>query len=257
MRPAVAEDAETALVASKDAATSGDPFSLYLVDVHLPGRDGFEFVMDLNRADLSSGSAILMLSSVDLRHTAQRSKELGIARYLLKPITAEDLLEAVLLSVGPAAPIVRTTPAVPSRLPGTEELVSVLLAEDNLVNQRLTKVILEKAGCRVTTVTNGVDALQEVRTNIYDLVLMDVQMPDMDGYESVHSIRQWEKTVGRRAVPIIALTAHAMDGHRERCLSAGMDDYVSKPLNKRQLLEKIARLVPGLKLDESETPVLS
>jgi len=257
MRPAVAEDAETALVASKDAATSGDPFSLYLVDVHLPGRDGFEFVMDLNRADLSSGSAILMLSSVDLRHTAQRSKELGIARYLLKPLTAEDLLEAVLLSVGPAAPIVRTTPAVPSRLPGTEELVSVLLAEDNLVNQRLTKVILEKAGCRVTTVTNGVDALQEVRTNIYDLVLMDVQMPDMDGYESVHSIRQWEKTVGRRAVPIIALTAHAMDGHRERCLSAGMDDYVSKPLNKRQLLEKIARLVPGLKLDESETPVLS
>ena len=255
MVPTVADNAHAALAASEAAALSGDSFYLYLVDVHMPGRDGFEFVRDLNRADLASDSAILMLSSVDLRNTAQRSKELGIDRYLLKPATAEELLEAVLLSVGNAAPRANNLP-MRAPVPRTDARFAILLAEDNLVNQRLTKIILEKAGYRVTTVTNGIDAVEEIKSTIYDLVLMDVQMPDMDGYESVHKIRQWEATAGRHQVPVIAITAHAMDGHRERCLAAGMDAYISKPMNKEQLLAKVSELVAPVQADSSE-PLVS
>jgi signal transduction histidine kinase/CheY-like chemotaxis protein len=256
MTPSVVENANAALIASQEAARGGEPFYLYLVDVHMPGRDGFELVMDLNQAGLASDSTILMLSSVDLRNTAQRSKELGIDRYLLKPATADELLEAVLLSVGSATPPANTlSPRGP--LPRRDAQPAILLAEDNLVNQTLTRIILEKAGYRVKTVTNGTDALEEVKNTVYDLVLMDVQMPDMDGYESVHKIRQSEANAGRHPVPIIALTAHAMDGHRERCLSVGMDAYISKPLNKEQLLAKISELVGHVQADSSETLVSS
>jgi signal transduction histidine kinase/DNA-binding response OmpR family regulator len=243
MQPTSAGDAASALAASEAAVQSGEPFCLYLVDVHMPGRDGFEFVAELRAKRLACESTILMLSSVDLRHTKQRSKELGISSYLLKPATAEDLLEAVLLAVGAAVPKSHPEQAIQPGCQTTETPCEILLAEDNLVNQKLTRVLLEKAGYRVTTVMNGIDAFEQVRSKSYDLVLMDVQMPDMDGYEAIQKIRQWETTMRRRRVPVVALTAHAMDGDRDRCLSAGMDDYVSKPLDKGQLFTKMSDLL--------------
>ncbi len=244
MKPTLASDVPAALVESSIAAESSLPFSLYLVDVHMPEHDGFDFVSALYENKLASSDAILMLSSVDLGHTAQRSRDLGIERYVLKPATAEELLDAVLVSLGAAdrkechalsLPLVDVVPDAPR----------VLLAEDNLVNQKLTRVLLEKSGFKVRAVANGLEAIEQIKLENFRVVLMDVQMPEMDGYEAVERIRHWEKALGRRRVPIIALTAHAMDGDREKCIFAGMDDYVSKPLNKEELFAKISRVLDG------------
>jgi CheY-like chemotaxis protein len=173
-----------------------------------------------------------MLSSADADGDAARSRHLGIARYLRKPASPSELHEAVLHVLG-ETPTMKPNPRK-STTDSMRNKLTILLAEDNVINQKVAVSILEKRGHEVQTVGNGREALQALACERFDVVLMDVQMPEMDGLEATAAIREMEKGTGRR-IPIVAMTAHAMKGDRERCLGAGMDDYVSKPVEPKSL----------------------
>jgi CheY-like chemotaxis protein len=184
-----------------------------------------------------------MLSSADRQGDAARCRQLGVARYLVKPIAPGELLEAVRAVLG-------ATPAPGAEAPkGLEDVpackpLNILLAEDNVVNQKLFVRLLEKYGHQVTVAGNGREALEAWRAQPFDLILMDVQMPEMGGLEATTALRGEEQGTGRR-IPILALTAHAMKGDRERCLESGMDGYLTKPLRAAELLETLAGLFPS------------
>jgi CheY-like chemotaxis protein/HPt (histidine-containing phosphotransfer) domain-containing protein len=182
----------------------------------------------------------MMLSSADQSGDASRCRELGIACYLRKPITQSDLFDAILTAMGaePAGDEARVIEAASDR-----RSLRILLAEDNEINQELAVRSLKKRGHSIVVAVNGVEALAVLEQQTIDLVLMDIQMPVMDGLAATAAIREREKAGGTH-IPIVALTAHAMTGDRERCLAAGMDAYISKPLRVKELMEVIARLIP-------------
>jgi CheY-like chemotaxis protein len=192
-------------------------------------------------------STIMMLTSMDRESDAARCRQLGLAAYLVKPVKADELQFAILAAL--AGPIRDDRK---SRSPRPQDVISpiddvggrplrILLAEDNPVNRRVALYILQKAGHSTVAVGNGQEALDALRQDPFDLVLMDVQMPVMDGFEATLAIRAEEAGTGRH-LPIIAMTAHAMKGDRERCLAVGMDDYVSKPIHSADLLRAIRSL---------------
>ena len=245
MRPTTVGGGVAALGCMMHAVAAGTPFPLVLIDVHMPEMDGFELAERIKHTPALAGATIMMLSSADLMGEAARCRELGVAAVLTKPIRQSELFEAMLLALGSVKPaasraVVRPeAPAPPSRH------LHVLLAEDNAVNQRLAVRLLEKRGHTVTVANNGREALAAlVEKAVFDLVLMDVQMPEMDGFEATAEIRRRERASGAH-IPIIAMTAHAMQGDRERCLEAGMDAYISKPINAQHLFEVIDDLVGG------------
>jgi CheY-like chemotaxis protein len=176
----------------------------------------------------------MMLSSADLRADIPRCRELGIACYLIKPVSRAALRQAMLRALG-QAPAER-----PAETDVTQSLrrLSILLAEDNAVNQKLAVALLAKRGHEITTVANGREAVEAVRRRRFDVVLMDVQMPEMDGWEAAEAIRRQERDAGQH-VPILALTAHAMKDYENRCYAAGMDGFVSKPFRPAQLYEAV------------------
>ncbi len=182
-----------------------------------------------------SGAVIMMLTSGDRADDVARCKQLGIAAYLLKPVKQSDLFDAIVSSVGLIAPI--ETAAKHAPLPKVACL-DILLAEDSVVNQKLAIGLLEKRGHRIQIANNGCEAVEAVERRKFDLVLMDVQMPEMDGLEATAVIRRREQQTASR-IPIIAMTAHAMKGDRELCLEAGMDDYISKPIRPDELYRTI------------------
>jgi two-component system sensor histidine kinase/response regulator len=189
----------------------------------------------------------MMLSSTGQRGDAIRCRELGISAYLTKPIRQEELLDAILTALG-TRPSTDTMPPLVTRhsLREVRNSLRILLAEDNAVNQLVAVRLLEKHGHAVTVAENGRKALETFDKEPYDLILMDVQMPEMDGWEATQAIRMKEKATGGH-IPIIAMTAHAMKGDEERCIAAGMDDYLTKPIRTAALLEaldKIARRQP-------------
>jgi CheY-like chemotaxis protein len=182
-----------------------------------------------------------MLASAGLRGDAERCRELGVAAYLSKPVSQSELFEVVFRVLSTptprpelAAQIARQTSECESRK------LRVLLAEDNTVNQKLVAGLLEKRGHRLTVTANGREALAALDRETFDLVLMDVQMPEMDGFEATAAIRLCERATGAH-LHIIAMTAHAMQGDRERCLAAGMDAYISKPIKSRDLTDRLER----------------
>jgi CheY-like chemotaxis protein len=186
-----------------------------------------------------------MLSSGGQPGEVARGRQLGVAAYLTKPVQEEDLLDSLLASMGMRSP----RPHEPSSIPapvrsGGPRRLRVLLAEDNPVNQKLAVRLLEKRGHAVVAAGDGRQALAALAQEHFDVVLMDVQMPDMDGFEATAAIRDEEKTTGAH-VPIIAMTAHAMKGDEERCLRAGMDGYVSKPIDAPSLFRTIESLIPA------------
>jgi CheY-like chemotaxis protein len=183
-----------------------------------------------------------MLTSGDHPEDGQRCQQLGIAAYLLKPVKQSELLEALEMALGLLVPA-KATGAVAAASAPTRKL-RVLLAEDSVVNQKLAVALLERQGHTVTVATNGREALAATERQEFDLVLMDVQMPEMDGFEATQAIRMREHQTGRR-LPIIAVTAHALKGDDTRCLAAGMDAYISKPIRAHELHEAIARVVPA------------
>ncbi|MBT6149866.1 MAG: response regulator, partial [Gemmatimonadetes bacterium] len=229
---------ERALSILRDAAGTGQPFDIVLLDVMMPGIDGFTVAERILADPGLSSTTIMMLSSTDRHQAHARCAELGIELYLSKPIRQRQLRTTLLGALGmddalPAARVPQTVPApvVPANL-------QVLVAEDNSLNQQIVVARLKRWGYGVDVVANGRQAVEASQRKTYDLVLMDVQMPEMDGIEATEAIRARESSRGGH-IPIIALTAHAMKGDRERFLEAGMDGYVSKPIRPDELLAAI------------------
>ena len=246
MHPMAADGGLAALNELQRAVALGHPYPLVLLDAQMPDMDGFTVAERIQQTPALAGAAIMMLSSADLPGDTARCRALGIATYLTKPIKQSDLLDAMLAVMGDA----RTTApaAAPLRTLAPEPLRSlrILLAEDNLVNQRLVVRLLQKRGHGVVIANNGREALAALQDGGFNIVLMDVQMPEMDGFEATAAIRAHEREGGAH-VPIVAMTAHAMKGDQERCVAAGMDGYVSKPISPQRLFDEIDRVVPAVR----------
>jgi CheY-like chemotaxis protein/anti-sigma regulatory factor (Ser/Thr protein kinase) len=239
MNPTSAEDGEEALKQLTCAQDVGDPYALVLTDMHMPKMDGFTLVEQIRQRREFSAPIIMMLTSAGHRGDGARCQELGVAAYLLKPIRQSELREAIARVLGAppgkgAIPLVTRYSLQDARAPQT--ILSVLVAEDNTVNQLLAKRLLEKRGHRVTMTMNGREALETLAKDRFDLVLMDLQMPEMDGFQATLALREKEKVKQDGFhQPVIALTAHAMKGDKERCLAAGMDGYLTKPILPQEL----------------------
>ncbi|HEX2919329.1 MAG TPA: response regulator, partial [Edaphobacter sp.] len=237
MIPTVAANGEMALHVYLEALAKKEPFGLILTDMHMPKMDGFGLVERLKEHPGTTSSTIMMLTSGGQRGDAQRCGELGIAAYLLKPVRQMELREAIIqvLTAGQrpqtTAMITRNTLREQTR---QNRMLKILLAEDNPVNQKLATRMLEKRNHTVTVVANGKEALAALEQAKFDLVLMDMQMPEMDGFEATKLLRLKEKETGAHQ-PVVAMTALAMNGDRERCLAVGMDGYLSKPIRPQEL----------------------
>jgi len=248
MRPQVASSAPEALLLVSQSYRDGHPFGLILLDVQMPGMDGFELIENLNASPERHDAVIVMLTSSESRGELARCKALGISMYLTKPIRRAELRSRIVSAItnAPAVDVTRApetlNPFADLRLGWAGTARRILLAEDNAVNQRLTLRILERAGYSVALADNGRIALERLEEESFDLVLMDVQMPELDGFEATREIRHREIRT-RTHIPIVAMTAHAMTGDRERCLEAGMDDYITKPISAANLLKAIEALV--------------
>ncbi|MBI4480945.1 MAG: response regulator [Acidobacteria bacterium] len=246
MRPTSVDSGFLALDTLQRAQAAGKIFPLILLDVHMPGMDGFQVAAGI-QSNLSLGrSTIMMLTSATRPGDIARCKKLGVAAYLIKPIRRGELLEALLAVLGSEAGR-EDAVRISSTRPANERRrgIRILLAEDNPVNQTVALRLLEKQGHRVVLAGNGREALlvlAKAPPDGFDLILMDVQMPEMDGLKATAAIREKEKQTGQH-IPIVAMTAHAMKGDRERCLEAGMDAYISKPIRAGELLELVEQCV--------------
>jgi CheY-like chemotaxis protein len=228
------------LVAIDSACAKDSPFDLILLDAQMPDMDGFMLAEQIRKRPGAVGITILMLTSGGQPGDAARCKELGFAAYLTKPVKQADLWRALVrgLDAGPVQPPLRVTRPAPSRP------LRILLAEDNVLNQKLAVRLLERQGHSVTVASNGrqaIDTLFSSSSPKFDVVLMDVQMPELDGLDATKAIREREQHTGEH-IPIVAMTAHAMKGDQERCLAAGMDGYVSKPIKLDGLFAILAEL---------------
>jgi PAS domain S-box-containing protein len=255
----VADSADLALAELEAAAAVNDPFPLVLLDAHMPGQDGFALAAEIRGRSHLSTPKLLMLSSANRAGDSEKCQALGIGQLLIKPVKPSDLLDALLrlLDAVPSASGKNPRPpvaCVPSqgvvvevekedagRRSAPARGLRVLLAEDNAVNQQLVLAVLEKQDHRVVVVDNGVAAVEAVERETFDLVLMDVQMPRMNGLEATRAIRVSERE-REKHVPIVAMTAHAMKGAREECLEAGMDAYLSKPVQMAELVRVMKEL---------------
>ncbi|HEV2499089.1 MAG TPA: response regulator [Terriglobia bacterium] len=235
MKVSLAENGREALAALEEADKIGEPYEMMLTDSEMPGMDGFALAERVKQNPKLTRSTVMMLTSSGQRGDAARCRQTGLAGYLTKPVRQAELRQAVLRALGQApqkeAPLITRHSL---RTETSSRVLSILLAEDNPVNQKLALRMLEKRGHSVAVAANGRIALGLLEKQFFDLVLMDVQMPEMDGFEATAAIRENEKTTGSH-LPIIAMTAHAMKGDEERCLQAGMDGYVAKPIQAEKL----------------------
>ncbi len=229
MIPTTAADADSALRMLREAEADGAPFDLLLTDASMPGTDGFALCESVAADAAISSMVVMMLTSLDRDADVSLCADLGVAAYLLKPIKQSELFDAIALAVG------ADTQAMPTADPEhTLRPLRLLLAEDSPANQKLAVGLLSKWGHQVEVANTGREALEAIEKHQFDAVLMDVQMPEMDGLEATREIRIREADSGRH-LPIVAMTAHAMKGDRERCFEAGMDGYVAKPIRPEQL----------------------
>ncbi len=227
----------SALDALERAVREDAPFRLMLTDVHMPGMDGFALAREVKRLPALADVVVVMLTSSGQKTDTARCREEGIAVFLTKPVRRAELRKALLRAIEPPAHAVVPEPASAWKDAGASSL-RILVAEDNLVNQRIAVKVLEKRGHAVTLANNGREALDQLSRIEFDLVLMDVQMPEMDGFEATAVLRAREKDTGRH-IPVVAMTAHAMKGDEERCLESGMDAYVTKPVSSAALFAAI------------------
>ncbi|MDA1052562.1 MAG: response regulator [Planctomycetota bacterium] len=232
-----------ALLQARQAKRDNNAFQLLLTDINMPGMDGFELSQQVKEDQRLQEMVIIALTSGSRLGDIARCEDLDIAAHLMKPVKQSELFDAIVNSLDatgitpdPETPIVtdQITPLPPLR---------VLLAEDSLFNQRLAIGVLERHGHQIVVANNGHEAIAAVQSSRFDVVLMDVQMPEMDGLEATAAIRQWESEVGGH-IPIIAMTAHAMKGDRELCLESGMDGYVPKPVRAKELFAALRSLLP-------------
>jgi len=242
MRPTAVADGPAALAELARAAATGTPYALAVLDVQMPGMDGFELAAQMRLQTNPKAATVMMLTSQGQRGDGERCRQLGVSSYLSKPVSQSDLLDALMTALG--APLPAHAPLITRHsLRETRRKLSLLLAEDNLVNQKLATVLLTQQGHKVTLANNGLEALEHWQTGSFDALLMDVDMPEMNGYTATERIRAAELASGAH-IPIIAMTAHAMQGAREECLSHGMDGYLSKPIHIENLWLELDRLMP-------------
>jgi CheY-like chemotaxis protein len=240
-KPTLAEDASTALEYLTEAVNASRPFALVLLDSRMPLVDGFTLAAQIRSDPRLAATGIVMLTSSGQRGDATRCANLGVAAFLTKPVGQSELLEVILQVLGTRGPQAdRPSPVTPCLSEHSQPL-HFLLAEDNPVNRKVAVGLLEKLGHAVDVATDGREALEKLELADFDLVLMDVQMPEMDGFEATAAIREMEKAKGGH-IPILAMTAHAMKGDRERCLAAGMDGYIAKPVRGDDLVKEIDRV---------------
>jgi PAS domain S-box-containing protein len=250
MKPYAVDSGPEALNAMRDSGLRNEPYALVILDAMMPEMDGFMVAEALRRNPDYDGVTIMMLSSADRAEDIARCRSLGVELYVTKPITSSELFDAIVnalhvntLKEGKAE--ASKTTETPVACPPCAKGLNILLAEDNIINQRVAQQLLKKLGHEVTMTANGKEALAKLAEHAYDLVLMDVQMPEMDGFEATQAIRERETTTGNH-LPIVAMTAHAMKGDRERCLAAGMDGYVSKPIHTEELEREINRVLSSV-----------
>jgi signal transduction histidine kinase/DNA-binding response OmpR family regulator len=237
MKPVLAESGAAGLAVITEAKKNGVSFPLILVDGEMPDMDGFEFVHHFHLDPAFCRATVMMLTSLSQTQRTISCQELGITHHLKKPISQADLLRTIQKQLGR----VEKVPLALEQLKEKPETARhILLAEDNIINQKVATALLQKMGHSVVLAANGQKALQVLEKESFDLILMDVQMPEMDGFAATAAIRSQEKITGSH-VAIVAMTAHAMKGDRERCLDAGMDDYISKPISQQDLKAVIQR----------------
>ena len=255
MKSTSVEDGEEALTQLSSAREAGNPYGLVLTDMHMPKMSGFSLIERIRQRPELATAIIMMLTSAGHRGDGARCHKLGVAAYLLKPIRQSELREAILRVLGAGGqkgevPLVTRYSLQDACAPAA--FLRVLVAEDNSVNQLLVTRLLEKRGHRVMMTANGREALEALEKGSYDLALMDVQMPEMDGIEATVLLRKKEREEGSIHLPVIALTAHAMRGDQERCLTAGMDGYLTKPIRPQQLDEILEKYM-GLRTESANT----
>jgi two-component system sensor histidine kinase/response regulator len=239
MRSTLVDNGPAAIVAVREAYERGDPFKLVLLDANMPGQDGFTTAKQLKADGGAKGPAVMMLTSSGEALDSNQCRDLGIASYLIKPVRQTKLCQAILATLGRTA----SKGAEPALVPQSPtRALRILLAEDNVVNQRVAMGVLEKAGHMVALAENGLIAVDRFEREPFDLILMDMQMPEMGGAEAIAAIREREKTMDSH-VSIVSLTAHALKGDRERCLATGADGYVSKPVSPAALFAEIERVM--------------
>jgi CheY-like chemotaxis protein/HPt (histidine-containing phosphotransfer) domain-containing protein len=226
------DNGETALHHLRRAADVGQPYHMVLVDALMPGKDGFSVIEEINEDPDLVSTTVLMLSSADRSTFYDRTKNLAICGYLDKPVARRELLEVMCAArFGTKS----------KNKPPTESIMTaslnVLVVEDTPANQKVVKAILRKRGHSVSLANNGREAIDKVRVEPFDVVLMDVQMPTVDGYQATAAIREMDGSMAK--IPIIAMTAHAMKGDANRCFQAGMNDYISKPINSTRLIQLV------------------
>ena len=246
MRVIATDTGTRALELMREAAAAGEPFDIAIIDLQMPEMDGLMLGQLIKGDSTIAGTSLVMLSSLALRTYAEKAVEIGFAAYLTKPARQHNLYAAISnVLAGGSSVIASTDQGSGSRLATASAAIDVLkrprvlIAEDNLVNQKVAVLTLAKIGYEPCVVSDGRQAVEAFRSGSYNCILMDCQMPEMDGYEAAGEIRRLER--GLRRVPIIAMTAHAMKGDREKCLMAGMDDYLSKPLKQGELHDVLAR----------------
>ena len=253
--PTEADSGEEARVLIDRAQSMGTPFAFVVMDAYMPGMDSFILAQELKQNPDLAKSTIIMLNSAKTKGDASPWQKLGVSAFITKPIKQSELLNEIMHILGKAPD--KTEDEVSSPLPVSKEpfhSYRILVAEDNLINQKVVCYMLEKKGHQVTSAHNGQEALEAVEKGLFDVILMDVQMPKMDGFEATAAIREKEKQT-KSHIPIVALTAHAMKGDRERCLEAGMDDYVSKPIKPEELFATIERAIKKARSQKSNSYV--
>ena len=245
-RPEEARDGPTALHALCQAIDTGDPFQVAFVTMQMPGMDGEALGRAVKADNKLQDTRLVMMTPLGQRGDAQRMREIGFAAYLTEPVGQSVLFDS-LIAVLAGTVVARQAQPIVTRHTIREMrrgAVRVLLAEDNITNQLVALGILKKLGLRADVSVNGVEALKALESIPYDLVLMDVQMPEMDGFEATRQIRNPHSTVRNHRIPVIAMTANAMQGDRETCLEAGMNDYVSKPISPQTLADALDKWLP-------------
>jgi CheY-like chemotaxis protein/HPt (histidine-containing phosphotransfer) domain-containing protein len=252
MRPSEAQDGPRALQALFQALQENDAFRLAVIDMQMPGMDGETLGRTIKTDARLADTRVVMLTSLGMRGEAQHLNEIGFAGYATKPIRHQELKGILLLALAKpdgTDPIPRPIATRHMARDALNNLFAnrkarILLAEDNITNQQVALGILKKLGLHADAVANGAEAIKSLEIIPYDLVLMDVQMPVMDGFEATRRIRDSQSTASNHRIPIIAMTAHAMQSDRDKCLQAGMDDYVSKPVAPQALAEVMNRWLP-------------
>jgi signal transduction histidine kinase/DNA-binding response OmpR family regulator len=243
MRCSRVNSGASALTHLRDALREGDPFEMAIIDMKMPGMDGLELAANVRADPTLCALRVVLVTSLQSTDEMARARDVGITAYLSKPVRRQELYRALAQAVGDT-PVA----AAPTQVAGAAVRIlgRVLMAEDNGVNQFVARNVLKSIGCEFEIVANGQEALQAVQRGGYDIVLMDCQMPVMDGYAATREIRAWEQTLAQpRRIPIVALTANALVGDADTCRAAGMDDHLAKPYSRKQLISLIARWLPA------------